>query len=156
MRNFIQGLCVVAALGAGVGVADTAMAQGKTKSLLITVVQQPPRKGHAEVLLKAAPDSRNLVFVDATASAEDLEAAVDIVRHMRDRLGDTLSRDVRGVPRSVTGPKPDRDSSRAKRLAAFGEDLKRLDKREKEHVDGVGKVKSFDIITTAFKNGTPR
>lgn len=156
MRNFIRALWVVGALGAGAVAATSAAAQEKKQSLLITIVQQAPKKGHAEVLLKAAPDARNLVFVDAEASGEDLEAAIDIVRHMRYTLGDTLTRDVRAIPRPATGPKPAPNSRRGKRLAAFGKDLKKLDKREKEDVAGVGRVKSFDLITTAYEKKPPR
>jgi hypothetical protein len=156
MRQLIHMLCMTGALGLGIVATETALAQSP-KTLLITVVQQAPKNGgRAEVLVTAAPDSRNFVFVDAGASAADLEAAIDIARHLRFRFADTLSKDVRAVARPANHPRPAAGSARGKRLARFDEDLKHLAEKRPENVPGLGRVKSFDIVTTQYVPRTPR
>ena len=128
-----------------------AQAQPQGSSLLVIVVQQAPKDGgHVEVLLAAGKTARNIVYVDRTASASDLDAGIEIVRHLRGRFGDTLTRDIRATPRPSRGPKPAPNSAQASRLERLAHSLRTLDARSPGQVPKVGKVKSYEVITAAY------
>ena len=125
-------------------IVEPAAAQS-SKSLHVVLIEGTPRGG-ASAEVRVAPEARNVVVVGKKASAADLEAAIEIVKHIRAEYGDTLSREIRAVPRAVRQPVPIPGSRAARSRAWMGENLSLLGKRTPEERAGFGKVKAVDLI----------
>jgi len=123
------------------------MAQSNARSTIIVrvVASSVPDGAKSTVLLRRDLEPRNIVLIDSmTASGADLALALETVRLLREKYGDSLSTDMRvvtrprgiGVGRDTVKPEHALDSS-----------LRRLrDGPASVEVPGIGIVKAMDFV----------
>jgi hypothetical protein len=119
-------------------------------ALHIVIVQGTPKGATAaEVLIRGGSEARNFIIVDKRATADDLAAAVNIVRHIRSTVGDTLTKDIRAVARPSARPSSKSVGPMAEFRAGLGQALDKLDKGRPEDLKDFGKVKYIDFVIGA-------
>jgi hypothetical protein len=119
-------------------------------ALHIVIVQGTPKgPTAAEVLIRGGPEARNFIIVDKRATADDLAAAVNIARHIRSTVGDTLTKDIRAVARHSARASSKPVGPMAEFRAGLGRALEKLDKGKPEELKEFGRVKYIDVVIGA-------
>lgn len=143
----IRILLVALAIVSGASAAESQA----PRSLHIVIVQNSLKgPAAAEVLIKAGAAAENIITLDKRASVDDLMSAVNVARHLRFKVGDTLTQDLRAVARPMrqlaSTPNREADAYRAD----LRRTLERLDRGKPEPLKGYGSVKYLDLVTDAW------
>jgi hypothetical protein len=147
----IHALLVLAASVAALPAAAQTTPLGAARVTLVAG-PSPSRGGHTEVVRRVQRSPKNIVIVDANATADDLAGALALLNALRVRYGDGLTNDLRARPDVVRhGPRWEGSAYRSWLV----EQLVRLRKAPEVTLDDLGAVRTVQITLPAPNTAIP-
>jgi len=155
-RNSLKRMLHIAALSASLAIGLEAQAQRPARTqtppqtavalIVIRVGALSDATAVAEIVRRSSGEDRNVILVSDVTTARDLAMAIRSFRMMRERIGDDLSKELRGVIQ----PAPSQLQFLPAELERAESILRGLDTSRSRTLNGIGSGRATTVTVQAL------